>query len=238
MFRKQIVLLIVAMFVTTNILLAAAPIEGQGIYRLVQHNLPKTIQPGQQLKGKMSVKVIQPGTPMYRRPFAQIQSQVNLKKLVRLSADKMNPYTWPAEQKPGDILEIGFTMDVPMDFPEGETEITAMVTRNVPGKGWQYATVQDENGRDFGRSRFSWSVTVIRKELAPATQVNVSAPLVIGRMTAPRMDGRVNAEEWKGAGHIKRFAEAIEDALKGFPRDYAIGGLKHSSDYKLKKQEA
>ena len=212
MFRRQVMLLIVTVFMMTNVLPADVPVESQGIYRLVKNNLPKTIHPGQQLKGKMSVKVIQPGTPMYRRPFAQIQSQVNLKNLVRLSADKMNPYTWPTEQKPGDILEIGFTMDVPMDFPEGEAEITSMVTRNVPGKGWQYATVQDENGRDFGRSRFTWPVTVVRKTLAFETQSNAAVPIVVGRMTAPKMDGRVNATEWKGAGHIKQFVEANGDA--------------------------
>lgn len=187
--------------------------ESHGDYLVVKHNLPQVLQPGQLLMGQISVEVMEPGTVPYDRPFASLHSTVDPKRNLDLSADKMNPWQMPQTQKKGDILVIGFSLDVPLDFPPGPADIGLVIAKNEADKGWTYADILDGNGTVYGGKRFRWPV-----KIGPENQTNdknIEVPLVVIQMVPPVLDGRVEPDEWKPAEEIPEFKENFNKTLKG-----------------------
>lgn len=179
--------------------------ETPGTYVLANHDLPTTVAPGQTVIGHLTWKVITPGQPAFTGPVVDFVSTGANKRGMRLPGEKFTPWSFPTTQKPGDLLKTTFTLDIPLDFPSGPASIALLLARNVPGKGWQYANVQDEDGKLLGDA-FRWSLTV--KGDATASTVTES-PLVIKSMSAPTIDGKLGDGEWAAATMTPAFRENI-----------------------------
>ena len=180
--------------------------ETDGAYALVKHDLPATLAPGQTLIGHVRWRVIRPGAPLHNRPIADLSALGPVKRNLRLPAAKMVPWRISGEQAAGTEFDVTFTLDVPIDFPEGDAEIGLLLARNVAGKGWQYAQLRDSAGSDLGRT-FRWQLRITRRKAENSAAV-LAVPVTVRRMRAPQIDGRVDAAEWKDAGVIAALRES------------------------------
>ncbi|MBI2302007.1 MAG: DUF4091 domain-containing protein [Armatimonadetes bacterium] len=176
--------------------------ETVGTYQLVSHDLPRTVVPGQRVVGHLDWKVITPGQPAYTGPNVDFYATGDTQRGMRLPGDKLNPWSLPDKQAPGDGLRVSFTFDVPLDFPPGPAAFALLLARNVPGKGWQYAQVLDTAGQP------SADAVRVPVQVQDATGAPAPAlPLVVRPMPEPQLDGQVQAGEWQAAGQVGAFVE-------------------------------
>lgn len=189
-----------ALFIICN---PSDAIGTQGVYELVAHNMPEIVQPGQRIMGQVSFRVITAGDPVFDRPFADIISQSDTSRIVSLGADKMNPWQLSANQKSGDILTVGFTMDVPIDFPEGKALARVYLARTPDGKIWEYARILNNDGTQTSSERCMFPMMVMNESASG----DAAGILLIPRLSAPTIDGVIGAQEWKSAGIIDSFVD-------------------------------
>jgi hypothetical protein len=204
-------------FFLVGLLAAVASVQADGVYKVVGWDIPETIYPGQQIHGKFKVKVVSPGSPAFDRPFATLTSQVDQSKSYKLPGSKMTPWVLPEDQKAGDILFVGFLLDVPTDFPAGPADFGLAITRKT--KDWEYATVQDGTGKAVKGAGFKIALKVGKNDGIKEAET-VDPPLVVKRMAKPTLDGKVDPEEWKSAGAIEAFVNNKDGEVKAGTKAY------------------
>ncbi|MDI9586347.1 MAG: DUF4091 domain-containing protein [Acidobacteriota bacterium] len=174
--------------------LTASAQETTGVFALVEHNLPESLQPGERFVGRATWRVVEPGQPLYTTSVLDFSATGAVKRTSRLPRAAFTPWYLPKEQAPGDTFTIAFTLDVGADFPLGDALISLLLARNTPEKGWQYANLQDGQGNAVGAA-FRWPLKIARR----AGEVEPVGPLVAGRVS-PTLDGQIGPDEWRGAG--------------------------------------
>ncbi|HEY3297940.1 MAG TPA: hypothetical protein VGK34_04720 [Armatimonadota bacterium] len=168
---------------------AALAQNTDAVYQIMKHDLPSSIQPGQRIVGHLNLKCVSPGKPLVNYPSLEASGGgVDFTP----PGDRLIPWEYTADKAvPGAVLEQAFTLDVPLNLPPGE----AVLSFSINGDGGRTATLLDASGKSIGKV-FAWKCRVRSVEGPPA---------VIGAMKAPKLDGRINADEWKGAGTIPAF---------------------------------
>ncbi len=190
---------------------SAAKAQGDGTFRVVEVKVPSSVQGGERVVGNVALEVVQPGTPPFTRPFASFRSLVDTKVSFTLPGAKHTPWKLPGPHKVGDQLNVAFTLDVPLDAPAGEAEFGFSVARHPEGKAWDYAAFEDDKGKPLGQ-KLILKTEIAAKASAGAGEV-VDLPLVIEKMAAPAIDGRVAPEEWKAAAVVDEFAENVGNGV-------------------------
>jgi hypothetical protein len=188
-------------FFLVGLLAAVAAVNADGIYKVVEHNIPEVVRPGQQVVGKLKVEVVSQGDPVYDRPFVTVTSGVDPQRKLEAPELRMAPWYLTKDQKPGDILWVGFVMDVPMDFPAGPAELDLTLFRKLSEEKWENAMIQDGTGKAKDGIHYKVPIKVDNADVG-----DVDLPLVVKRMAKPTLDGKVDPEEWKSAGVIEAFA--------------------------------
>ncbi len=176
--------------------------ETRGTFQLVSHDLPTRLTPGERVVINLAWRVVEPGAPLYTVPVLDFASSVPGGRGVRVDRDHATPWHLPNEQAAGDVCSIAWTLEVPLDMTAGDAVIALSLARNVPDKGWQYASIVDPEGKPSGQ-RFSWKVTVQGR-----AEEEAAKPLLVSRMSAPSLDGSVDEAEWVQAARVPQFRES------------------------------
>jgi hypothetical protein len=192
---------------------AVASVQADGVYKILEWDIPPVIQPGQQVGGKVKIQVVTPGDPVFYRPLVGLESKVDPKHNMDIPADQVTPWKLAETQKPGDILWSGFILNVPMDFPVGK----AMIRFNLMRKGSELVLLEDATGKAQSGTDFRIPVQVAKGK---SLEKEVEQPLVVKRMAKPTLDGKVDSEEWKSAGAAGNFVENMGKDLKASTRAY------------------
>ena len=163
--------------------------NSDAVYQITKHDLPSSIQPGQRIVGHLYLKCVSPGKPFVNYPSLQASGGgVDFTP----PGDRLIPWEYSASAAvPNGNLEQAFTLDVPLNLPPGE----AVLKFGIGGDGGRNAILLDASGKKLGTT-FVWKCKVASTEKLPA---------VIGAMNAPKLDGKIDEAEWKGAGSIPAF---------------------------------
>lgn len=159
------------------------------VYQIQRHDLPSSVQPGQRIMGHLYLKCVSPGSPRAYLPMLKaVGGEVDFTP----PGDRLIPwyYSESAAVRDGK-LEQAFTLDVPLNVPQGEAQLTF----SIKSDNGQPAKLQDASGKSMGNA-FIWKCKVGSAD---------AMPLVVGKMSPPKLDGRVEAAEWSGAGKIPAF---------------------------------
>lgn len=191
---RSLVLRAAAVCAPAMLAVTALAQETPGVFALVEHNLPKSLQPGERFVGRLTWRIVEPGEPLYTTSVLDFSAKGAVRRTARLPRAAFTPWYLPKAQAPGETFTIAFTLDVAADCPAGDASIALLLARNVPEKGWQYANLQDKQGNAIGTA-FRWNLKISRR----AGEPEPVAPLVAGRLS-PTVDGQIGGDEWLGAG--------------------------------------
>ena len=174
--------------------------SGDSIYQIVKHDLPSSVQPGERAVSHITFKCIAPGEePTCYPAIDVIVNGTNINNS-RVSMPWMwhTGYAGPSDAQVvlGENIDQGLFIDVPIDTAPGDGEIRIRVDKKEKGT----AKLRDESGKDIDGDLFVWRFKILPR-------VQVIAPPVVSRMTAPTIDGRVDEAEWKNAGEFPAFLE-------------------------------